>query len=248
MITYLDALLLGLVQGVTEWLPVSSSAHLALLQELLGISPPVLFDIALHFGTLLAVVAYMRNDIIALLRRRDLLAYIVLASIPTAIIGFALHDFFASFFSNIALVGAALIVTGIALYCTRFAKEKTRLAPASALVIGVAQGISVAPGISRSGSTIATGMLLGINREEAARFSFLLSIPAIAGAALFEARHAAFAIPDPGPTLLGVAIAALVGYASIDFLLKFLKKGDLGVFSWYCWLLGAGAVIWGIFL
>ncbi len=248
MVGYLDALILGLVQGVTEWLPVSSSAHLALLQKLMGISPPVLFDIALHLGTLLAVTVYMRDDIIRLIHRKDLLAYLALASIPTAIIGFALHDFFESFFSNVAAIGVALIITGIVLFCTRFAKEKAKLAPASAFAIGIAQGIAVAPGISRSGSTIATGMLLGIRREEAARFSFLLSIPAILGAAAFEARHAAFVMPDFGPTLLGVAAAAVVGYASIDFLLGFLKKGDLSVFSWYCWLLGAAAIIWGIYL
>jgi len=248
MVDYLQALLLAIVQGITEWLPVSSSAHLAILQKLLGVSPPISFDIALHMGTLASVVLYLRGDLAAIARNRDIrmLACIVVASVPTAIIGFALHDLFASFFSDISLVGAALLVTGTFLFLTRFAEEKSQLGPASAFVVGIAQGIAVAPGISRSGSTIGAGMLLGINRGEAARFSFLLSIPAIIGAAFFELRKTPITQIDAGPTALGALAAAAIGYASIGYLMAVIRKGDFSVFACYCWLAGILAIIYGL--
>jgi len=250
MVDYFQASILALVQGITEWLPVSSSAHLAIIQHLFGISPPVFFDIALHVGTLISVLLFFRNDIIELIREKDvkMLLYIIIASIPTAIIGLALKDFFESFFSNIALIGVALIITGTLLFLTRYAKEKKQKQPdaASAFIIGIAQGIAVAPGISRSGSTISTGMLLGIDKEKAARFSFLLSVPAVLGAAMLEGRKAVLSSIDFGPMLLGVVVAAVVGYLSIDFLLKIIRKNSFSVFAYYCWLLGIVVIILGL--
>jgi len=246
MVTYAEAIILAIVQGVTEWLPISSSAHLALLQKLMGISPPVAFDIALHVGTLLSVLVYFSAYFFSLIKNTRMVAYIIIASIPTAIIGFTFHDFFASFFSDIRLVGIALLITGIFLYITKFAKESKPLDSKSSFLIGIAQGIAVAPGISRSGATIGTGMLLGIKGEDAARFSFLISIPAVAGAAFFELRNAPLQFTDAGPTILGVIIASIVGYAAIGFLFSVLRQGRLSIFAYYCWLVGTLAIIWGL--
>lgn len=246
MIDYLQAVILAIVQGITEWLPISSSGHLAIIQILFGVSPPLFFDIALHFGTLLSVIAYFRNDIIALLNKKEWIVFIILASIPTAIIGLALKDFFASFFSDLLLVGLALLITGAFLFMTRNAKAGSNLAAKSAIVIGIAQGFAVAPGISRSGATIGAGMLLGLDKDQAARFSFLLSIPAILGASLIEARELAIQSVDLGPTVLGVIVAAVVGYLSIGFLLDIIRKGNFSIFSYYCFALGALIIILGV--
>ena len=252
MVDYFQALILALVQGITEWLPVSSSAHLAIIQHLFGISPPVFFDIALHLGTLVSVLLFFRKEIIRIIMERDvkMALNIVVASIPTAIIGLALKDFFESFFSDILLVGIALIVTGTLLFSIRFVKNKEPkpLGLMSAFAIGIAQGIAVAPGISRSGSTMSIGMLLGIDKEKAARFSFLISIPAILGATILEGRKATLAPMDLGPMLFGVIIAMIVGYLSIGFLLEIIRKNNFSVFAYYCWLLGIIVIVLGLIL
>jgi len=250
---YLQAILLGIIQGITEWLPVSSSGHLALLQAFFGIEPPVIFDIMLHLGTLGAVIVFFRKDIFALFRgfltfnntnpefRLSLL--IILASIPTAIIGFSLKDFFASMFSNTPYVGIALMITGVIIFLTRNASGTKSIDWKSAIVMGIAQGLAIAPGISRSGSTISAGMLLGLDKEKAARFSFLMFIPAILGATLFEAKEISSLGPDFGPALLGTITAAIVGYAAIGFLLKIINRNKFSYFSYYCFALGLLAIL-----
>ena len=250
-----QAILLGIIQGITEWLPVSSSGHLALAQQLMGLRVPVAFDIMLHLGTLLAVVIYYWRKLLAILLaliRLDsksaefrLALLILLGSIPTAIIGFALKDFFESMFSSPAMIGMALILTGFALFSTKFFRGKKRIGFADAFVVGVAQGIAVAPGISRSGWTISAGMARGVEKEKAADFSFLLSIPALIGAAIFEGRNAVFSDIDLVVVAAGVIVAAAVGYASIAVLLKLVRRGDFHLFAYYCWLLGLAAIALG---
>ncbi len=251
MIDYLQAFILAVIQGITEWLPVSSSGHLAIAQNLLGVSPPVMFDIMLHIGTLLAVIIYFRNDILLLIRgfltfnlqNKDFQYCIlmVVASIPTAIIGFAFHDFFASSFSNMPQVALELAITGVAIYSCRLITTKTPkiISVPIAFFVGIAQGISVAPGISRSGFTISAGMLAGLDKESAARFSFLISIPALIGAALFEFRVLDSGSWDAiaGPSIFGAVIAAAIGYLSIGFLLDVIRKGYFSIFAYYCWAL-----------
>jgi undecaprenyl-diphosphatase len=246
MVDYFQALILAIVQGITEWLPISSSGHLALMQNLFGISPPLFFDIALHFGTLISVIAYFWRDIIGMIRQINILLFIIIASIPTAIIGLTMKDFFASFYSEISFVGIALLLTGTFLYLTKYAKQGAKLNPKLAFIIGIAQGLAVAPGISRAGSTIGAGMLLGLEKTEAAKFSFILSIPAILGAAMLEAKGLVLNTIDTGPTVLGVAVAAIVGYLSIGFLLNIIRKGDFSLFSYYCFALGAIIVLLGV--
>ena len=254
-IDIITAILLGVLQGITEWLPISSSGHLALAQNIFGLDVPVVFDIFIHIGTLAAVCIFYRKDIFSILKslaRFDLksketkLALLIIAAmIPTAIIGFAFKPFFESMFSSNVLIGIALILTGIILYVASKARLSNKpLSLVPALLIGIFQGIAVAPGISRSGSTISAGLLQGINAKEAARFSFLLSIPAVIGATIFEDKDAAIMI-DPTvflPYVIGAAVAATVGYFSIKFLLRLLEERKFHLFAYYCWLVGIFAI------
>ncbi|HID73083.1 TPA: undecaprenyl-diphosphate phosphatase [Candidatus Micrarchaeota archaeon] len=250
---YLQAIALGIIQGITEWLPVSSSGHLALLQNFFGVSPPVIFDIMLHLGTLAAVTVYFRNDLLALIKgfftfdrnNQDfrLALLIVLASLPTAIIGFGLKDFFASMFSNTLYVGIALLITGAVLFSTRHASGNRAPDARSALIMGIVQGCAVAPGISRSGTTISAGMLLGLDKEKTARFSFLMFIPAIIGATIFEAGEMDGLGEFLGPAIVGTVAAAITGYLAIGFLLRLISANRFSIFAYYCFALGLLTII-----
>lgn len=246
----LEAMLLGLIQGITEWLPISSSAHLAFAQHFFGIEASVAFDIILHLGTLSAVVAYYRSDIYSLVRGLiafdgksvSLAGLILLCAVPTAIIGFTLKDFFESMFTSPLAISFALLVTGLFLIISSKAKDgRKEIGAKEALIIGVAQGIAVAPGISRSGSTIGTALMLGIGREEAARFSFLAAIIPLMGAGLLEGRHALDGAIEPMPIAIGFISAAVAGYLSIAVLMRILNEGRFQLFGYYCIALAIAA-------
>lgn len=239
----LEAMLLGLIQGITEWLPISSSAHLAFAQRFFGIEASVAFDIILHLGTLSAVVAYYRSDIYSLVRGLiafdgksiSLAGLILLCAVPTAIIGFTLKDFFESMFASPLAISFALLVTGLLLLVSSKIRAGSHaIGVKESLMIGVAQGIAVAPGISRSGSTICTALLLGIGKEEAARFSFLAAILPVLGAGILEGRHALDGAFEPVPLAAGFITAAVVGYLSIGLLIRFLNEGRFQIFGYYC--------------
>jgi undecaprenyl-diphosphatase len=260
----LYALFLGIVQGLTEFLPVSSSGHLVILQHLFGMrSPKLLFDVAVHLGTLAAVVVFFRSDVAAIGRavlgwrpfRRvggnpagspdlRLLGLILAATVPTALIGlfirFAAEEVFASPLS----AGLLLMATGVLLIASRRSgpgrKDMADISLAEALGIGLVQGIAVFPGVSRSGATIATALFLGIRPDAAARFSFLLSIPSILGAALLMLGDAvAASAADARAALIGAVVAAAVGYAALWMLVFIVKRGRLYAFAPYCWAVGA---------
>lgn len=241
---------------MTEFIPVSSSGHLVFFQSLFGLKEaPLFFDVMLHFGTLMAVVITFRRDVAAITRetsrclwRREqggsekkLFLWIVLGTIPTGLMGILLKDWFESFFSRPKTVGAMILVTGILLWLTRWIKGEARSSEAmtwlDAVVIGVAQGVAIMPGISRSGATISTALYLGLNRELAGRFSFLLSIPAILGATLLEIPKLGV-IHDPSSALIGAVTAFGVGYVSLKFLMRMIKLGKVGDFAYYCWAAG----------
>ncbi len=250
------AVLLGLLQGITEFLPVSSSGHLVIAQHFLpGFRQPgVLFDVMLHVGTMLAVCLYFRNDLAALLRaplrrtdedRRQLrlLGLLGLASIPTAVIGLSLEDFFSRLFHSLPTVAAMLLVTGSLLFIAERLRHGARrldqLGILDALLVGTVQGLAIIPGISRSGSTIATLLLRGVDGEAAARFSFLLALPAVGGAALLSLRKlSAVQAADIPAYLAGTLAAFLVGLASIHLLMGVIRKRRLLIFAVYCWLVG----------
>jgi undecaprenyl-diphosphatase len=255
-ISIFQAIFLGVVQGLTEFLPVSSSGHLVFFQSVFGLAEPQLaFDVMLHLGTLLAVVVYFRTDIAQILlgtwawlkeRRKGegearLLLWIVVASVPTGLMGVLFKDWFESFFSMPKTVGLMLLVTGMLLWLTRIVKrnEKTtgEMGVLDALIIGIAQGVAIIPGISRSGSTISTGLFRGLHRELAGKFSFLLSIPAILGATLLEFREIDTA-SGFGVTFIGMAVSFFVGLLSLKLLMNIVKKGRLSYFSYYCWAIG----------
>lgn len=261
MLNSLQAALLGLVQGITEFLPVSSSGHLVLSQKLLGLhEPEMLFDVAVHVGTLFAVLMVFRADLYAMLRGlwasdtqarqgRRMLMLVIAGSIPTALMGLIFKDTFEALFASITAVGLALLVTGFILMATHYAPQATRGLEQTgwgrAVLIGIAQGMAITPGISRSGTTIAAGLLLGLERELAARFSFVLSIPAILGALALQIKDLGATSQTPmAPLIVGAVVAAITGYAALKLLIKLVKGGRLHWFAFYCWALGLAALGW----
>lgn len=256
----LQALILGLVQGVTEFLPISSSGHLVLVPWLLGWEDPGLaFDAFLHLGTLVAVLVYFWRDLWGLalawvgsLRGRGLsdpqarVAWLIIwGTLPAAIMGFTLEGLFERLFAAPGWVSILLLVTGLLLLLgERARKSEGRMESLTwldALLVGLAQGVAIAPGISRSGATISAGLWRGLGREEAARFSFLLATPAIVGAnllQLWELAKLSGTWEAASMLLWGFLAAAASGYLAIRFLLGFLKRRSLHPFSVYCFFLG----------
>jgi len=252
----LESIFLGMVQGITEFLPISSSGHLVFFQSLFGMEEPQLFfDVMVHFGTLLAVVVYFRKDIWGiiigvkgLLKRGErnkegvkLLFLIIVATIPSGLMGIFFKDWFESLFSKPKIVGIMLLITGLVLWLTRFSKEEGKkigkMSVKDALFIGIAQGAAIIPGISRSGTTISTGLLCGLDRELSGKFSFLLSIPAVLGATFLESRKFG-SVSEVWMSLPGMIIAFIGGLFSLTFLIKMIKFGKMKNFSYYCWGVG----------
>ncbi len=272
-----QAIVLGVVQGLTEFFPVSSSGHLVIFQHLFGLKEPaLLFDISVHVGTLLAVGVYFFSDIARLFKSLfrfvaaafspgakpmaagagdpdlRMIALLAVATIPTGILGLGFHRIADQLFASLLVVGTALFCTAALLLGTRLVKTKGRSIMAftvyGALMVGIAQGLAVIPGISRSGATIAACLLLGLDRDMAARFSFLLAIPAILGALVLSLASA-----GPGgpaelfslPILLGTVTSAGVGYLALASLVRIVRHGRLFYFAPYCVLLGVITLVMG---
>jgi undecaprenyl-diphosphatase len=271
-LNWIYSVVLGVVQGLTEFLPVSSSGHLVLFQQLFGFEEPELFlDTCLHIGTLLAIIVVFAKEIGILCRafirfiqemiqnprvvpafQKDpqmrLVFFIVLGSIPTAIIGVLFNRIADNIFSSIFLVGLMLLITGVFLWISRYVSGSGRgvaqMKASDALLIGCIQGLAILPGISRSGTTISLAILLGVERQLAGRYSFLLSIPAIIGALLLTGRSALLqstSIPWAS-ILLGTLVAFVVGYVALRVLLYMIKQGRLYRFAPYCWVVGIAAI------
>jgi undecaprenyl-diphosphatase len=263
-----QALILGIVQGLTEFLPVSSSGHLVLGQYLLNVQNPNMlsFDVYVHFGTLISVCIIFRKDIAEIVlalyhavRTMTLRsAYesneyvrlglaVLLGTIPAGIIGLKFHDQIAEAFRDPKLVAVDMIVTGLILFLTRFTRdvEPKRLGLVSGFIVGLAQSVAILPGISRSGSTISAGLFLRLSPATAARFSFLLSIPVIAGAALLESKTVVRQGMEMGfgPFLVGMAAAAITGYFAIKLLLRIIERGRFSWFAFYCFAVGIAGLI-----
>jgi undecaprenyl-diphosphatase len=257
----LEALILGIVQGLTEWLPVSSSGHLVIAQELLGMAADenLVFDLVVHLGTIFAVIAYFRKELWRIVvsmvtskeRRgeqenalRKLGFLLLLGSVPAAIAGVLLTDYVEEIF-DITLVGAALIANAALLFAAEKVGSrgtKKSAGTLDALVIGTFQAVSIMPGISRSGSTISGGMFRGLERETAAVFAFLLSVPILLAAFAYGAVTLENFDLDLLSSAIGAAAAFLTGIASIGYLLRAVRAGKLWVFSVYCLVLGAAVV------
>ena len=241
----LSAASLGLIQGLTEFLPVSSSGHLVLAQSLIpGFSQPgVLFDVVLHLGTLFAVFYYFWKRILKL--NRNYLMFLAVGTIPAGAIGFLFQSRLESMFGDVKWVAIELIITGIInLVIDKLPNKTDKISIKNSFLVGISQAIAIIPGISRSGATIFTGASLGISKREAAEFSFLLSIPAILGANVLQfMKHGISTDVSLTSYLLGFVIAFIVGFFSIKLVFKFLAEGKFKIFGIYSIALGIIALI-----
>lgn len=253
--TELQALVLGVVQGLGEFLPISSSAHLVLVPWLLGWPyAGLVFDVALHMGTLVAVIAYFWKDWLILTshglsfrgtQEGRIFWYLVIATIPGAAFGYAMIDYAETLFRTPLLIGVMLIVMGAVLYmvdrCAPRIKNLNQISLKDSIVVGVMQALAIIPGVSRAGATMTAGRAMGMTRETAARFSFLLSTPIILGAGIMEMKNLSLGDIDQA-FVLGVFTSAVVGFLSIKFLLKYLTERSFNIFVWYRFAFG-GLVI-----
>ena len=243
-----DAIMLGSIQGITEFLPISSSGHLVIAQSLLGIElPGNIIEVVTHLGTLLSVIIIYREEIIKILLgfkeplTKKYIIFLVIGTIPAAVIGVGAKTFITEFFESIKLVSVSLIFTGLILFLSNMIKtKKSSISINKSLLIGLSQALAIIPGISRSGMTITIGTLLGLNPKDAAKFSFLLAIPIISGAGLITAIDL---VDQPTQISYNILFAALVssfivGYISLKWLLGILESGKLHFFGYYCTSLG----------
>lgn len=266
--TWLQALVLGLVQGLTEFLPVSSSGHLTIGQQLLGLDTSgtdnLLFDIAVHAATVLSTVVVLRHEIAALCRgtftttrwndEKDYVAKILVSMIPVFVVGIFFKDSVEAIFgSGLTLVGICLMVTALLLGFAYFARprQRERISYIDAFVIGLGQAVAVLPGLSRSGTTIATGLLLGNKKESIAQFSFLMVLIPVLGQALLSAIDVARA-PElmagigAAPLVVGFLAAFVAGLFACRFMIELVKRGKLIYFAAYCLAVGAAVLIYSL--
>jgi undecaprenyl-diphosphatase len=267
-LSVIQAIILGIVQGLTEFLPISSSAHLVIIPELFGIpAPPVSFDVLLHLATLLAAVAYFFQDIRRMVRSfaaprklraddvlkyRQLTLWLVAGTVPAVVAGVAFKGFVESLFASTLAVGVLLILTSLIMAGAEVTvavsgrrRALGQMGLLDALIVGLFQALALAPGLSRSGSTISGGLYLGFERETAARFAFLLGIPASLGAAVLSARDlvGGFTGADAAAYLAGTIAAAVTGFAAVYLLLRYLRGHRLTVFCVYTFVMGLFVVV-----
>ena len=268
MEAFIKALILGLIQGLTEFLPVSSSGHLVLFSNFMNFEQSgIAFDVFVHIGTLFSVLiafrAELRQMIIApfavwLQKSEDKELkeflnwdiFVVVATIPAVIVGLFFKDTIEHAFTSVLVVYSMLMVTGLLMFLTRFLKERqTPLGYGNSFVIGIAQAFAILPGISRSGSTIFTGLAFGIDRVKAAKFSFIISIPAILGAAVLQLKDLAATPPTSNQVfiyLAGAVMSAITGYLAIVWLIKIVRRGKLEWFGYYCFAVGLAGLLWSL--
>jgi undecaprenyl-diphosphatase len=245
--------ILGLIQGLAEWLPISSTGHLKIAEHYLGLTTTPLFNLILHLGTLIVVLFYFRTDIKNILKALVHLDFkseygimiplIIVATIPTAIIGLIYVEFLENTLQQLLIIGTTFIIGATLVYTSKLGKENTEtITVSTALIMGIAQGLAIFPGLSRSGATISAALLLGLKREEAFKFSFLLSIPAILGDTIVEAikQRGQIALSGIGNTelLIAILITIIVGYISIKIVSKTIRSKKFHYFAIYTWLLG----------
>lgn len=272
--SYTEAIVLGIVQGLTEFLPVSSSGHLLMLQHFFGINADsvLIFTLLLHVGTLISVFFCFWNDIWNLIKElgltiadlvkgrglrlnerpvRNLGVMMIIASIPTAVIGILFEDLFEGFYKTLLPTGVGLIFTGIILWISENKRNNTVTESdmnwKQALVVGTMQGIAICPGVSRSGSTLFGGLASGLQRDFAVRFAFLISIPSIMGSLIFEGGSDAMSSAvgaSIGPVIAGCAAAALSGVLAIKTMIAVVRKMSLRLFSIYVWIAGTALIIY----
>lgn len=271
----IQAIIIGLVQGLTEFLPVSSSAHLIFAQQALGVADVGLaFDVLLHVGTLVAVIVYFFNDIVNMIKgfllslvdlkdgnfmgelKKDpykKLAWLtILATIPIGIVGVLFNDIVESMFQGLTVPAFLLLITGCLLYLSQRMNsgriDVRNITLKEALIMGCGQALAILPGLSRSGTTIAAGLFAGLDKEFAAKFSFILSIPAILGAAVFQLKDLSGGSVEIGACIAGFIVAVISGYLAISVLLKIVREKSLDIFAYYCWIVGIIVLVGSLIL
>jgi undecaprenyl-diphosphatase len=258
--TWWEGLILGIVQGLTEFLPVSSSGHLVVAEAVLDVHMPGVFvEVVVHVATLVAVAVVYWQRIAGLVAgvargNRDAWRYVgllLLASIPAGVVGVLFQDWFEATFDSLTIVGVDFLITGSILWSTRFAPSATRDVPTAgrAFAIGAAQAFAILPGVSRSGSTVAAGIWAGLDPVRAAEFSFLLGMPAVAGAAVLQVPElvAGTASAGAGPLAVSFVAALVSGILAIRLLVWLLGRRAFHRFAPYCWLLGGFTLAWALF-
>lgn len=271
--SFLEAIILGLVQGIAEFLPISSSGHLALIENVFNIAAPEFYDVLLHFGTLVAVFIYYWHDIVNMVLEffrgcralvvpayrgqetppaRRLVMLVIVGTLPLFLV-LPINDQIEALGDSNLFIGCMLIVTGILLYLAdrmgRGRKTERSATVVDALLVGCAQAVATIPGISRSGATISAGLFRGYKRQFAVRYSFLLSLPAVLGAnllSLIDVIQTGVDVSQLPVYLVGVVVAGVAGYFSIRLLDRISQRGKFGGFAWYCWVIGAVAILCGI--
>ena len=264
---YIAPFILAILQGITEFLPVSSSGHLVLLNQFMDVDKGIVFDLVLHLATLISVVAFYWRDIVEICvggvheiktkgdkSNLKFVGYLIVATFITGVIGLTLNDLVETKFRNIIVVGVLLIANSAILMASKKAglfsiTKDERLSLKSAMVIGIVQGLAVLPGISRSGSTITAALLMGIEKKDCAKISFLLSIPVILGAVILHLKDlSSFSSDNLIVIGLAAAVAAVVGYLSLVLLNKLLQKANFHYFAPYCLIVGILAICVGLFI
>lgn len=275
--SYFEAIILGLVQGLAEFLPISSSGHLALLQYFFQINGEnvLMFAVMMHVGTLISVFICYWKDIWELIVElcltikdivtgkglrlnerpvRKLGVMIIVATIPTGVIGILFNDIFESFYLSLVAIGTGFIITGVLMFLAERISSANRgieqMNFRNAIFIGILQGIAICPGISRSGSTLVGGLTTGLKREFAVKFAFLISIPSILGSVVLELPDAIKTGLEPGllgPIVVGMVVAAVSGFIAIKGMIKIVSDKKLSYFSYYVWILGALTLVFGLF-
>jgi len=244
----MNEIILGILQGITEWLPVSSSGHLVIYQELFNTGTPVFLDLMLHIATLFVIFvvfykeiwqvasAFLHLDFKSEHGRMSL--FIIAGTVPIIVVGLLFQDMLISLFENLYFVSIALIINGTVLFLTKYAKGRKNIGWVDSLIIGSAQAFAIVPGISRSGSTISAALFRGVDRQTAAAYSFMLAIPAIAGAAVLNIDSLGSMDISAGALTGAMISAVIVGYVSLRLLLHLVRQQKLHYFAYYCWALG----------
>lgn len=255
--TFIEVIILSIIQGLTEWLPISSSGHLAFIQKILGLNLPLFFDVMLHLGTLLVILIVFQKDISIIIKailkgnfqsdEGKFGLFLIVGSIPIAVIGILFNNIINSFFSNLLVVGIALVITGSIVFLSEKGTGVKKMGFPDSFLIGLIQAFALIPGISRSGVTVSMGLLRRMNKETAFKYSFLLAIPAILGATIFESRNFIIGTVDPIFLILGVIISMIVGYGSLKFLKKIVIMEKFHLFAYYCWIFGLVIIFFEIF-
>jgi len=251
MVSLGEAILLSFVQGITEWFPISSSGHLALVHQFLGFQN-LAFDVYLHFASVLAVIILYGKDIAKLTfptrTNRRYILKLFIAILPVAIVGFIYKDHVKYAFSNSLFIGIFFIIFGFFIYATKFAKEqKQKPSFMDAAIIGFAQTLALFPGISRAGMTMGSALMTGVKKEEAVKFSFILAVPIILGATLLEAKEIALANIPATTLLTAFTITLLTSLLTIKFLIKIVQTEKFYLFGFYNIILGIIVVLVSIF-